>query len=453
MATETVVALLGVSSYDPTTRADDQLCDIPQVASNVARLEAMIGAGLLGDRVVVRRLLNPQSSDEAAAFVVDAASEASGLFFCYYAGHGLRTSSGGLALTHSRSTASSGDYRALDYDKLRRACLQSPAARRIVFLDCCYSGTAIRGLLSVGDLGGQLAITQSCVIASSPSTRPSHVVSGEVCTAFTGRFLDAVMTVLEAAETATVNEVLQVTVAQLRADGLPLPEVADRNDLGGATIFRSPRLGLLGARCSGVGVAGAGQGGSPVVLPSGLLGIYRDFNDEDNRGIVTRIRRARSIFFVAHAGYNAMVSQYQAVMRNAVEGGCRLRVVVSDPNGPLMKSPELTTRLCPSIQQAEEIQWVLQACARHQRTATRSGYDAHNVQARVYLGVPSVNMLLVDRWFRMIPYLPLVDAGESPVYEFDFDQSSWLASFYNRMLDNLWSNGKAVDLGVHLPPS
>lgn len=37
--------------------------------------------------------------------------------------------------------------------------------------------------------------------------------------------------------------------------------------------------------------------------------VFVDINEEDNRAIATRIRSAQNIFFIAHTGYNAMVSQ------------------------------------------------------------------------------------------------------------------------------------------------
>lgn len=168
--------------------------------------------------------------------------------------------------------------------------------------------------------------------------------------------------------------------------------------------------------------------------------VFIDFTEEDNRVIAQRIRVAGTVFFAAHTGYNAMVSQYQVPIREAIANKCSLRVVVSNPDGPLMASKELTRRLCPSIRQEGEIGDVLRACARHRQHALERGMPAENVQARVYNGVPSMNLLLVDGWLRVIPYLPLVDAADSPVFEYTFDPTDPppLIRKYLLAIERLW---------------
>ncbi|NJC72349.1 hypothetical protein HC031_21895 [Planosporangium thailandense] len=178
--------------------------------------------------------------------------------------------------------------------------------------------------------------------------------------------------------------------------------------------------------------------------------IHPDLAEEDNRAVARRIRSADEIFFAAHTGYAAMVSQYQSAVRCAIANGARLRVVVSDPDGPLMAEPELTTRLCPSIRQAGEIEDVLFTCGRHRATAVDAGYPEENVQARVYMGPPSMNILLVDGWLRLIPYLPLVDAADSPVYEFALDSGGRtpLIAKYFIAVERLWAGSRTVDLAA-----
>jgi hypothetical protein len=178
--------------------------------------------------------------------------------------------------------------------------------------------------------------------------------------------------------------------------------------------------------------------------------IFVDMNEEDNRLIAQRIRDAKTIFFAAHTGYAAMVSQYQAATRQAIANGCKLRVVVSNPNGPLLANAELSRRLCPSIRQVGEIIDVLSTCRRHLAQAVGQGLPEENVQAHMYDGPPSMNVLLVDEWLRVIPYLPLVDAAESPVFEFAIEQDnpSSLVAKYLTSIERLWADSAAVDLSA-----
>jgi peptidoglycan glycosyltransferase len=230
-----VVALIGVSGYrDP----DSGLAAVPQAARSVDLLASALARRLdLVPPADIRQLLDPGNSDEMGGFVGAAAEVADDLLLIYYCGHGLVNSDGRLALTHTRSTVSSVDYQALEYEKIRRACRSSPARRRIVILDCCYSGGAIDGALAgEADLRGPLRVPGSYVLTSSPATEPSRVRPDEVATAFTGRLV----TVL----TDPVNPVsdLNTLVARLRHrledDDLPTPQVVDNNHLGEVPLFR-----------------------------------------------------------------------------------------------------------------------------------------------------------------------------------------------------------------------
>jgi hypothetical protein len=449
-----VVALIGTSAYEAQSSPADQLDDIPQVAANIHRLQQTLPSMLRVSSIEVRTLQEPENSDEIASFVADAAERASDLLLIYYAGHGLLNASGDLTLSNARSRASSGDYRTLDFDVIRRACLASPASMRVVILDCCYSGAATRKLLGSSNMNAQFSISKSYVLASSPATKPSHMLQGEKYTAFTGRLFLALDRLLESVESTSLNEIVPVLKSLLKADGLPLPEVADRNGLGDEKVFHRSAITRTTERDTSTAPSAdtssfATNSKLTFVTLYGLTGIYMDLNEEDNRAIAVRIRCASDIFFVAHTGYNALVSQYQNAIKQSIQKGGRLRVVVTDPHSPLMQQEELTKRLCPSIQQSEEIRLVLQSCARHQRTALSAGQDVRNVQARLYRGTPSVNILLIDGWMRMIPYLPLIDASESPVYEFDFAAPNGLANKYKYMLENLWGNSRAVDLDAY----
>ncbi|MHA7956478.1 hypothetical protein ACX9I7_01805 [Streptomyces sp. L500] len=175
--------------------------------------------------------------------------------------------------------------------------------------------------------------------------------------------------------------------------------------------------------------------------------IYLDATEQNSRTIAGRVRSASDIFFMAHTGYGFMVNQYQWAVRDAVSNGCRLRVVVSAPDGHVMQQPELRKRLCPSARQQGEVHDTLVTCARHRERAAE--FDtAENVQAKVYAGVPSMNIVKTDAWLRAIPYMPLLDAGECPIFEYHFDPdapSPLLRKFFISM-ERVWDDAQSVDL-------
>lgn len=414
---------------------------IPQSRHNVERLSPLLRDGLeLPERPQVRELHDAHSSDEIVRFIGEAATVVEDLLLIYYCGHGVITSNGEFALTHARSRPDQVDYDALEFDRVRRACMLSPAKRRVVILDCCYSGAALAEALGAdGDIG-QLAISGAYVLTSSPATRPSFMKSDAQLTAFTGHLVD----VLEDAgepRAPTLDELAAQVALRLREEGLPPLQVLDRNQIGRSLRVRrtaSPRYPLRE------------RTGEPRVETSGLRHVYADLNEQDNRDVVRRIRDAAEIYFAAHTGYQAMVSQYQTALRAAIERGATLRVVVSDPDGPLMQQEEITRRLCPSIRQAGEIRDVMWTCRLHQELAQDRGFPISNVQLRLYSGPPNANFLWTDDHLRVIPYLPLVDAADSPVFEFDCSaaQPTPVAAKYLMALDRLWRDARPIDLAA-----
>lgn len=130
-----VVVLVGVSEYRPSQTANAAFTSIEQVERNVDCLASLLKPALnLESRVEVRSLKNPSSSDEMAGFIATAASVAEDLLLIYYSGHGLINSDGKLALSHSATELGMADFQALEYEKVRRACLASPARLKIVIL-------------------------------------------------------------------------------------------------------------------------------------------------------------------------------------------------------------------------------------------------------------------------------------------------------------------------------
>lgn len=286
-----VVALVAVSDYRDTCHVP-----LPQAARNIDILERVLAASLIVDvSVEVRKLPNPASSDELAGFVAKAALAAEDLLLIYFCGHGLITSEGKLALTHALTPVDNADFHALEYDKIRRACRSSPANRRIVILDCCYSGAAIEGLLGgQQDLRGRLHTYGSYVLTSSSSTRESYVLPGEEMTAFTGRLVRLLLQHDAADKPLSLNALVARLRAELNTEGLPSPQVVDNNQLGDTPLFRpvgkeithvpwvprqlDQRKFVFSSRRADVTSAGANAAGFLLLAAVSLLAI--SFNDD-----------------------------------------------------------------------------------------------------------------------------------------------------------------------------
>ena len=59
-----------------------------------------------------------------------------------------------------------------------------------------------------------------------------------------------------------------------------------------------------------------------------------------------------------------------------------------------------------------------------------------------------MNIVKTDAWLRAVPYLPLLDAGECPVFEYHFDPedpSPLVQKFFTSM-ERVWRDARPVDL-------
>ena len=134
--------LIGVSDFL-------HLPPLPSVASNLRGLTTCLGDtdlwGLLESNCII--VAQPTSSGEIIDSVEEAAGEAEDTLFVYYAGHGLVDGwNGELSLTLAGSVQGRA-HTATPYEWVRRAIVNSRAGRRILILDCCYSGRALGTML------------------------------------------------------------------------------------------------------------------------------------------------------------------------------------------------------------------------------------------------------------------------------------------------------------------
>ncbi|TVQ33810.1 MAG: caspase family protein [Geminicoccaceae bacterium] len=220
-----------------------ELPPLPAVANNLLDLGDVLADpavfGLPPDRL--RRLHNANAAGILTA-VAEEAHRAEDTLIIYYAGHGL-VHRGQLYLAAADSRQAMIEYTGVDLDKLRSAIRQSPATKRIVVLDCCYSGRA------VGEMGGTAgAITAaisdfsgSYVLASAPATAAASAPLGARYTLFTGVLLATLRDgVAGAGATLRLPEVFHAVRRRLlERPGAPEPQQMLTKNLNEAAVFRN----------------------------------------------------------------------------------------------------------------------------------------------------------------------------------------------------------------------
>lgn len=219
------IVLIGASRY-----SDPALPDLPAVARTVTDLRDLLTDP---DRGLVPESNCTVLLDEGDLRTVgdrlrSAVAGAEDLLLVFYAGHGLvagRRHTLYLALSDSRWAAP--EFNSLEYDKLRDAVLDSPAAAKVVVLDCCFSGRALGD--SLAGSGGAapvegLEVAGTYVLTSAQRDQVALALPDEEHTAFSGRLIRLLREgVPGGPELLTVDDLYRRLRAVMSAEGLPTP--------------------------------------------------------------------------------------------------------------------------------------------------------------------------------------------------------------------------------------
>src|SRR5262249_43472196 len=161
------------------------LSDLPAVAGNLAGLAGVLTDPALGgfppDRCIV--VPDPASARAACGTLDEYAARAEDTLLVYWAGHGGPGPGGEVLPTQARAAA------APPVRRVRDAVLRSPAAHRILILDCCFSGRVVPVTGVTGVLLGQAAAEGADLLVSAPPSPVYFSRPKETYTAFTGALI------------------------------------------------------------------------------------------------------------------------------------------------------------------------------------------------------------------------------------------------------------------------
>ncbi|MDX3526154.1 caspase family protein [Streptomyces sp. ID05-39B] len=227
--------LIGTASYR-------HLPQLPAVEAGVVDLAAeLCDATVWGLPVqhctVVTDPLSPQTILDP---VYQASEEATDTLLVYFAGHGMRDADSAdlyLALGDSREHLG---YTAVAYQHLRTALRSARARRKVVLLDCCFSGRAARALSGSDVLAAEAAVDGAYVLTASPRDRIALAPDGERYTAFTGELLTVLRHGVEdGPELIDLDTLYRVLLERLRAKNRPLPQHSQENGVGRLPLARN----------------------------------------------------------------------------------------------------------------------------------------------------------------------------------------------------------------------
>ncbi|MFH8570344.1 ABC transporter substrate-binding protein [Streptomyces sp. NPDC017993] len=230
--------LIGVHGYET-------LDELPAVERNLIGLKrAFTDEALWGlpDAHCVT-LPQPESAQAVLDTLHSVALQTTDTLVVYYAGHGLTDPFSDELYLALPGSDGNRMYSALPYEWVRRAMLDPhiKARRKVVILDCCFSGRALLGGMSGTDQVADRALIEgTCLMAASAETRKALSPPGEEFTAFTGELITVLGEgIADGPPLLDMHTLFRHLHTTLAAKGRPLPQQRNRNTGGLIALARN----------------------------------------------------------------------------------------------------------------------------------------------------------------------------------------------------------------------
>jgi hypothetical protein len=233
------VILIGTAEHG----TESDLPGLPAVANNLDDLHAALADPTHGwlPPFAGTKILNPASPDRLGITIAEQAARADDLVLIYYAGHGLLSPRGELYLATSHTNREQLRFTAFPFDGIREILNDSPAANRVVILDCCYSGRAVAAMTDPRSTAyDQLDITGTYILTSTTATTIAHAPDGARHTAFTGELIRLLRDGdPDIPELVTLDHIYRATYRALTRQGLPRPQQRGSNATPHLALIRN----------------------------------------------------------------------------------------------------------------------------------------------------------------------------------------------------------------------
>lgn len=317
------VVLIGTSRY-----ADDALPDLPVAGRSITDLAEVLTdpahglvpqmhCAVLADEADIRRIGHHLRS---------AARQAEDLLLVYYIGHGLV---GGkrhdLYLALPDSEWAEPEFSSLEYDKLRSTVLDSPAATKVIVLDCCFSGRVVSDTMAdpVSQVSEQVGVDGTYVLTSAQRDKVALILQGEDHTAFTGRLLRLLREgVAGGPEFLTIDDLYRRLLAMMKAEGLTLPQKrgTDTADLLAIARNRAYRAPTEPQPPEHPVPAGTARNSDTLVMPVGALADQPPGPDDPAADLARATHHGHRIVWSAALAVTLLVSRAAAAAALSIGG-------------------------------------------------------------------------------------------------------------------------------------
>lgn len=219
--------------------------ELPSVRNNLEDLgKCLLDKSIWGIQAQnLSRVYDPTDQGEILGPIDSAAAEAEDTLLIYYAGHGMMDRNGNLRLAMQGSKPDK-PWTATSYEEIRGTMQDCMAKRRVVILDCCFSGHAL-GAMAGGEDPAKMVVDNATaegtfLLAAAAENSYAIAPPGKKYTAFTGQLIDLLEKGYpDAPEFMNLNFLYRTLRLELRARGFPEPQKRDRNTAGELILARN----------------------------------------------------------------------------------------------------------------------------------------------------------------------------------------------------------------------
>jgi hypothetical protein len=228
--------LIGASTYS-------HLEDLPAVRNNLSGfydvLVAPVLGGLPADNCMI--VAEPAKPVDVYRTLRLHAAAAEDTLLVYFAGHGRLGDRNELFLCLPDTDPDELPYSAWPYDELRRVVAGSRASKKVVILDCCFSGRALADQAGNEEtILGQVGIAGTYLLTATVANAVALAPRGERYTAFTGALVGLLNTgIPDGPELLTFDQIYPRLQHALISRQLPRPRQQGNDTIAYLALARN----------------------------------------------------------------------------------------------------------------------------------------------------------------------------------------------------------------------
>jgi len=229
--------LIGVSEYQ-------SFCDLPAVRNNLRAMREILTDRVNGwlDPLGCTTLSQVPGPEDVFPVLQEKAALAEDTFLIYFTGHGCIGRSNELYLCLESTAHDRLWYTSLPYQQIRILVRDTAARRRVVVLDCCYSGSAITTMGPGREaITGGIPIEGSYVLTATGATEMAFAPPEQEFTTFSGALVHALRTgVRGGPELLSCSLLFQELSRTLVGAGAPRPHQQGSDTVTDLALGRNP---------------------------------------------------------------------------------------------------------------------------------------------------------------------------------------------------------------------